>query len=91
MPLAYLDRMPPEVILEIFEWLQRRDLKNMRVVSRKYQGYAKPLLFNKIYLSFNLKSFERLQEVAKNRTLSKLVQRVCYDGSDWIDYNSIIL
>jgi hypothetical protein len=75
--------MPPEIIIEIFEWIPRKDLKNMRLVSRKFQDYAKPLLFKTIYVKFNGKSYERLQAVAKDKTLRALVQCVCFDGSDF--------
>jgi hypothetical protein len=85
MPLACLNSMPSEIIIEIFEWIPRRDLKNMRLVSRKFHDYAKPLVFKMIYLKFNEKSYERLQAVAKDKTLRALVQCVCFDGSDSID------
>jgi hypothetical protein len=88
MPLACLNSMPLEIIIEIFEWIPRRDLKNMRLVSRKFQDYAKPLLFKTIYLKFNGKSYERLQAVAKDKTLRTLVRCVCYDGSDYVDYRA---
>jgi hypothetical protein len=58
----------------------------MRLVSRKFQGYAKPLLFKRIYLKFNGKSYERLQAVAKDKTLRALVQCVYFDGSDYMNH-----
>ena len=41
----------PEMVIEILSYLERRDLKALRLVSRPFETFASPRLFTKAYIA----------------------------------------
>ncbi|KAG9229516.1 hypothetical protein BJ875DRAFT_523113 [Amylocarpus encephaloides] len=90
---------PPEIASSICEYLERPDLRNVRLLNRVFDSAARRILFRTIFLKVNSLSFSRLSKISKNETLRHCVEVVMYDGreldlseipdfEDWLHYNA---
>ncbi|KAH8744256.1 hypothetical protein F5883DRAFT_590406 [Diaporthe sp. PMI_573] len=75
-----MERMPPEIILEILRNVSKRDVKSTRLVWGKVNPIASPILFTRVYASLHLKDLEVLSAISEHPTLKDLVQEVVYSG-----------
>jgi len=44
-------KLPPEVVVLIFSYLQKAELKPLRFVGREFNDLIIPFLFDKVYIS----------------------------------------
>ena len=78
--------VPPEVLAWILACLEKKDLKEVRLVCRKLECSAAPLLFNEIYLSTNPAELEIAQNTLRKFGKSiktVLLSAVEYTETEW--------
>ena len=73
-------RLPMELLEHLSNYLQRPDLKNLRLVSRKLCDAAERALFRHIQLKRNSESFSKFRTVSQVPRLSRKVKKVTYSG-----------
>ena len=71
--------LPTEVQLIVLEYLGKRDLKQLRLVSREWQSLATPLLFETIYVSPHQNDVETYKGITQNPMIAVLVKKLVYD------------
>ena len=71
--------MPVELLLQICEDLNQRDLKSCRLVCTHVRFTAEKLLFRYLLLRRNPESFVRLRLIADHPEISNHVRSLCYD------------
>jgi hypothetical protein len=74
-----MNKLPPEVLANICEYLPRRGLKAFRLLLRNTRTAAERFLFRDLYVQFNLRSLERLESVALHPYFGKYVRSIDYD------------
>ena len=71
----------PQEILQLFcKYLDRSDLRSVRLASKALNDAAEIWLFRHIYLRRNTDSFCRLRKVSSSPHLAKLVKAITYSG-----------
>ena len=73
--------LPTEVFLEIFRYLEKDDLKSVRLVSRSCSHWVSDSLFDTVYISAHKEDFDVFNSLAKHPYLSKCVRHLKYDTS----------
>ena len=58
--------VPPEVLGRILDFLEKKDLKEVRLVCKKLERSAAPLLYDEVYLSANPAEMEIAQKTVRN-------------------------
>ena len=77
-------KLPPtEIFLEIFRYLEKSDLKSVRLVSRSCSHSVSDLLFDTVYISAHKEDFDVFENLAKHPHLSKCVRHLKYDASQF--------
>jgi hypothetical protein len=71
--------LPPEVLANICEYLPRRDLKSFRFLLRNTRTPTERFLFRDLFVQFNLKSLERLENISVHPYFGKYVRSIDYD------------
>ena len=74
---------PTEIFLEIFQYLQKSDLKSVRLVSRSCSHWASSFLFDTVYISAHKEDFDVFNSLANHQHLSKCVRHLKYDVSQF--------
>lgn len=72
-----------EVFLEIFHYLEKKDLKTVRLVSQSFHGAASKLLFDTVHISAHEEDFKVFKNVAKHPQISTYIRCLKYDGSSF--------
>lgn len=85
--------VPPEVLGRILAFLEKKDLKEVRLVCKKLERSAVPLLFNEIYLSTNPAEIEITQNTL--RTFGKSIKTLFFSAVEypeikWSDFKNAI-
>ena len=75
-----MDYVPLELCIEIFGGILKSDLKSIRLVSKKLNALASPLLFTRVYASLHLKDLEVLSAISRHLILSLFVLEIVYSG-----------
>jgi F-box-like len=73
-----IDSLPTELILLIFQYVDKTDLKSLRLVSRRLRDIAPWMLFTSVEVSPLVKRFEVLQSVANHPIISRCVRQIVY-------------
>ena len=84
--------IPPEVLGRILACLEKKDLKEVRLVCKKLERSAVSLLFDEVYLSTNPSEIEIAQNTVRNfgksiRTV--VISAVEYKKRDWASFKVI--
>ncbi|KAL9121685.1 MAG: hypothetical protein Q9187_001751, partial [Circinaria calcarea] len=72
---------PNEVLLLIFGYSRKEELKKIRRASKTCNGLATPLLFDNIYISPHQKDLEVFTNISQSPHLSRSIRRLIYDTS----------
>ncbi|KAI1402540.1 hypothetical protein F4819DRAFT_276391 [Hypoxylon fuscum] len=75
-----MERLPPELSLQVFKYLLKVDLKSLRLVSRNINSITTKLLFNRAYASLHLKDLEILSAISRHPTIRLAVEEIVYSG-----------
>lgn len=75
------DRLPAELQIEVFNYLEASDLKVARAVSRKFRDNASPALFRTVVACARYTAMGAFQNVATHSVLQKYVKEIVFDGS----------
>jgi hypothetical protein len=84
-------KLPPEVVVLIFSYLQKAELKPLRFVGREFNDLIIPFLFDKVYISPQYLNLEVFGTSLTIRT-SQSVRELIYDatmfalGTDKVSY-----
>lgn len=88
--------LSPELMSMICAYLDHRDIKTGRLVSRQWDAAAKQKLFSRVNLKFNALSFDRLRLILGRVSLAFHVKTLHYDVrrlprgidrlDDWLDF-----
>ena len=70
-----------EMIIEIFRGLERRDLKATRLVCRRFEAAASPLLFTKAYIAARRGVIDVFKQITSHHIFSNYIREVIYDAS----------
>ena len=73
--------LPPELKVAVLAQLDKRDLKNVRLVSKEWNALAIGPLFDKVYVSCRAKDLEVFKNITSHPVISKGVKELVYDGS----------
>ncbi len=85
-------KLPPEVVVLIFSYLQKAELKPLRFVGREFNDLIIPFLFDKVYISPQYLNLEVFRNISRNPHLAKHVRELIYDatmftlGTDKVSY-----
>lgn len=74
-------KLPIELQLTILGYLEKEDLKKVRLISQRWCSLAIPLLFNKVYISYRLLDLKTFGECAAHPVISQAIKEVVYDIS----------
>ena len=76
---------PPYLPLElkriVADFLRKSDLKNLRLVSRKWHAMTTPLLFDRVYVSPRNKDIQVFSHITKHPLLSRSIKQMVCDVS----------
>ena len=73
--------VPPEILGRILARLEKKDLKEVRLVCKKLERSAVPLLFNEVYLSTNLAEIEIARNTVRN--FGKSIKTVFFSAVEY--------
>lgn len=73
--------VPPEVLGRILARLEKKDLKEVRLVCKKLERSAVPLLFDEVYLSTNPAEIEIAQNTVRN--FGKSIKTVFFSAVEY--------
>jgi hypothetical protein len=73
-----MQMLPTEMVLGILQSVNKDDLKCLRLVSRRLNDVASPLLFKSVNASHSDKDIKTLGLVAEDETISGFVQEIVY-------------
>lgn len=73
--------LPPELKANVLAQLDKRNLKNVRLVSKEWNVLATRPLFKRIYISCRAKDLEVFENITSHPVISKGVRELVYDGS----------
>lgn len=74
--------IPAEVAVEIIAYLPNKDLKNVRLVSKRFNAFGSQFLFQSMYISGQRKDREAFTAVSKHPDFSQSVREVVYDSTN---------
>lgn len=77
--------LPHEILLEIFQYLGKKDLKSTRLSSRYFNLAACRSLFDTVYICAQSVDYDVLVSISKCPNLSKWVKTLRYDASQFPD------
>ncbi|RDW56517.1 hypothetical protein BP5796_13158 [Coleophoma crateriformis] len=75
----FTDRIPPEIIICIFEELQKQDVSSLRLTSKAFAHLGAKAMFQTIDVLFSYKSLGHIKAISEDPNLSKLVHEIRYD------------
>ena len=78
-------QVPREIILSVFERLEKFDLKSSRLVSQLWCACASVYLFEEIYVSSAKDDLEAFEAIWQNPILSSCVRHLRYDATRFVD------
>jgi hypothetical protein len=87
MPI--LSNLPPEITTNICKHLTHASLRCARFISRAFNHVGRQLLFQTIYLKFNLSSFDKLAAISEDEELRHLVEQLSYCGIELNDKSAL--
>lgn len=73
-----------ETVLEIFSNFERRDLKAVRLVCKRYEILASPYLFTKAYIAARRGVMDVFRQITSHPVLSNYIREIVYDAS-WFE------
>lgn len=73
--------IPPELKVAVLAQLDKRNLKNVRLVSKDWNTLATRLLFDRVYISCRAKDLEVFENITSHPVISTSVRELVYDGS----------
>ncbi|RDW58598.1 hypothetical protein BP6252_13074 [Coleophoma cylindrospora] len=76
---SFMDHIPPEIIICIFEELQTQDVSSLRLASKAFAHLGAKAMFQTINILFSYKSLGHLKAISDDPNLSKLVHEIRYD------------
>jgi hypothetical protein len=82
-----LDILPAEVVLTIFEHVDRRDLRALRLVASAFSWAASRLLFTRLYVSSHHPSL--YDDLPRHNGIRPLMRDLEFDGSDHTLYHDL--
>ena len=74
-----MDALPAEVLLQLFPYLCRSEIKRVRLVCASFAVIAEQCLFRNLVLTPHLPSFKKLESIACHQRLSSHVRALLYD------------
>jgi hypothetical protein len=74
-------QLPSEVLGIVCEHLPRHDLRSLRLACRCLLTVSTRVLFRNLFVSFNMDSLERLEDVSYHETLSAFVESIHFNMS----------
>lgn len=77
--------LPQELLLAILECLEKKDLKQVRLVSKLWCPVATELLFDRIYFSAHEKDLDVFNKIGGHPLLRKAVRELVYDTTTFRD------
>ena len=75
------EKLPLEIQLAVLEYLEKKDLKEVRLISQRWCVLTIPLLFKKIYISCRFLDLKIFRECAAHPVISQGIKEVVYDIS----------
>lgn len=75
------DKLPAELQIEVFRYLDNTDLKAARATSRRSRDNASPILYHSIIACARYLALGAFQKVSVHSLLSKYVKEIIFDGS----------
>lgn len=85
-----LPALPNELLRDIADYLTRRDLKNIRVVCSRLQGFAAPLIFTTAICAARRGVFEAFKALSDHPKLNQHVTELVFDSSSF-DHETVKL
>lgn len=82
-PLRKEVYLPPEVKVAVLSSLYKRDLKNVRLVSKEWNALATGPLFDRVYVSCRAVDMEVFKNMTSHPVISSVVKEVVFDGSQF--------
>ena len=81
-PISSLEaKLPLEIQFAVLGYLEKKDLKDVRLVSQRWCSLVTPFLFDKIYISYRSLDLQTFTNCAAHPVISKAVKEVVYDVS----------
>ena len=71
--------LPPELYLEVFQHLTKKDLKAVRLTCRVYELYVNCCLFDTVYISCHQLDYDVYAKIARHPIISACVKNLRYD------------
>lgn len=84
MPPPNAVYLPPELKVAVLAGLDKRDLKSLRLVSKKWNALATRPLFDRLYVSCRAKDLEVFKNITRHPVISTCVRELVYDRSIFI-------
>lgn len=84
MTMNSLSSLIPEMVNEIFSYLEPKDLKTVRLVCRRLKTLASPLLFTKAYIAARRGVMDVFKQITSHPVLSNYIREIVYDAS-WFE------
>ena len=75
------EKLPLELQLAVLECLEKKHLKQVRLISQRWCSLAIPLLFNKLYISCRSLDLRYFRECAAHPVISQAIKELVYDIS----------
>lgn len=76
--------LPTELVVDIFSYLEQRELKAIRLVCIPFETLASPLLFTKAYIAARRGVIDVFKQITSHPVLSNYIREVIYDAS-WFE------
>lgn len=73
-----------EMVIETFSYLERGDLKAVRLVCRRFDTLASPSLFTKAYIAARRGVMDVFKQITSHPVLSNYIREIIYDAS-WFE------
>ncbi|KAI9700844.1 MAG: hypothetical protein M1836_002213 [Candelina mexicana] len=73
--------VPTELLIEIFKYLPRKDIKSTRLVCKEFQYASSQFLIDRVYLSGQTKQIEALTAVSRHPIFRNYVREIVYDAA----------
>ena len=82
-----LHSLPPELVRNVLEGIDREDLFNLRITCKAMNCYASLLAFKELHVWFEEQSLQRLVNIADNPILCKNVRKVVIGMDYFYSFN----
>ena len=73
--------LPIDVMCEVFDYLQRIDIKQLRLTSKGIHAIASHLLMSRAYVAVRRETMDAFNEIASHPMFSQTITEIVYDCS----------